>query len=235
MKATNKNIKLSQRLQKIKALITKPYTHIWDCCCDHGLLGLSLLDERQAKTVHFVDIVPDLLNKIEQTLKQFWQGHREDWQVHCMDAGILPIAQYTQNKAEDKHLIIIAGIGGDLMMQLLDSLHRITTRYQVEFILCPVHHNYKVREYLIAHRFGLINESLVFENNRGYEVLHVASFSMQPLVETGSLMWDFSNSLHLDYLYKTIAHYQRLANNPDNKVDYVIKQYQQLLPDAASR
>ena len=231
MNSTNKNIKLSQRLQHIKAMITTPYTHIWDCCCDHGHLGLSLLDERRAETVHFVDVVPDLLDKIEQTLTQFWQGNREDWQVHCIDAGALPVAQYTQNKTENTHLIIIAGIGGDLMMQLLDSLYLITVDYHVEFILCPVHHNYKVREYLIEHRFGLMNESLVFENNRGYEILHVTTLSSHSLTETGSLMWDFNNALHLDYLNKTIAHYQRLANNPNNQVGHIINQYQRLLPD----
>jgi tRNA (adenine22-N1)-methyltransferase len=234
MKKSNRTIKLSHRLQQIEAQISVPYNHIWDCCCDHGLLGLSLLDKKCAKTVHFVDVVPDLLNKIESTLLQYWQGFRDDWQVHCIDAANLPIAQYADNKTDSKHLIIIAGIGGDLMIELLSSLHWITDKYQVEFILCPVHHNYKVREYLIAHGFRLIKESLVFENKRGYEILHIATQADLRLTVTGSTMWDFNNRLHLDYLNKIIQHYQRLAKNPINKVDSIIKQYQQLLPTVES-
>jgi len=234
MKKINKSIKLSQRLQSIEVLISEPYDHIWDCCCDHGLLGLSLLDKKRAKTIHFVDLVPDLLDKIEATLLQFWQGERGDWQVHCIDAGKLPITQYSQNKNKDKHLIIIAGVGGDLMIELLSSLHWITDSYPVEFILCPVHHNYKVREYLIDHHFRLNQESLVFENNRGYEILHIALQASLPLTVTGSTMWDINNPLHCDYLHKTIKHYQRLAKNPVNQVDIIIKQYQQLLPAVES-
>ena len=59
--------KMGKRLQQIQAQLKQSYDHIWDCCCDHGLLGFSLLDAQLAKTVHFVDIVPELLQQIEQS------------------------------------------------------------------------------------------------------------------------------------------------------------------------
>ena len=231
MKNTSKTIKLSQRLQQIEKLISTPYTHIWDCCCDHGLLGLSLLNAQCAKTVHFVDIVPDLLDHIEQTLEKYWQGDRQRWQVHCVNAQALPIAQYTRDPHTDKHLIIIAGVGGELMIELLESLCEVSSQYNAEFILCPVHHNYKVRSFLIENHFALINESLVFENKRGYEILHVSTVALCALSAVGSNMWDLANPQHLEHLQKTIAHYQRIAKNPSSDVSAIINQYQALLAD----
>ena len=229
MKYLNTKVKMGQRLQHIENMLTKQYTHIWDCCCDHGLLGFNLLKAQLAQTVHFVDIVPELLDQIEQTLEKHWQGDKHCWQVHCLDVGKLPIKAFSTAPQKDKHLIIIAGIGGELMIELLQSLLAICADYNVEYILCPVHHNYKVRQFLIKNQLALINESLIFENKRGYEILHVASHASGILSPVGSIMWNFNNPLHHDYLHKKISHYQRIARNPNVNVSTVINHYQQLL------
>lgn len=228
MKNLNKTVKIGKRLQQIEQMISKQYTHIFDCCCDHGLLGFRLLNAQIAQTVHFVDIVPELLAQIEQTLHKYWQGEKQSWQVHCMDAGKLPLNLFSAEPQTDKHLVIIAGVGGELMIELLQSLLPLSAHYNIEYILCPVHHNYKVRQFLIKNHFALLNESLVFENKRGYEVLHVSLDAALPLSLVGSIMWDFSNPLHLDYLHKTIAHYQRIAQKPSMDVTRIINHYQQL-------
>ena len=229
MKDLNKTVKMGRRLQQIEQMISKQYTHIWDCCCDHGLLGFSLLNAQAAQTIHFVDVVPELLKQIEQILQKHWQGREQSWQVHCIDAGKLPFKAFSSNPQTDKHLVIIAGVGGDLMIELLQSQQRLSVDYHVEYILCPVHHNYKVRQFLIANHFALLDEALVFENKRGYEVLHVSLDAVRPLSLVGSIMWDFNNPLHIDYLQKTNAHYQRIAKNPSIDVTSIINQYQQLV------
>lgn len=227
-------MKTGLRLQKIAQMISRRYDHIWDCCCDHGLLGFNLLKAQAAQTVHFVDIVPALLVQIETTLQQHWQGEPQAWQLHCIDAGQLPLAAFSTQAETDKHLIIIAGIGGDLVTELLHSLLPLSAAYLIEFILCPVHHNYKVRQFLIDNKFTLLNEALVFENGRGYEIVHVAcksgksGASGQPLSAVGSIMWDFSDPLHLGYLDKTIRHYQRIARNTEAQSNHILAQYQAL-------
>ncbi|MFT6987298.1 MAG: tRNA (adenine22-N1)-methyltransferase [Psychromonas sp.] len=221
-------MKTGLRLQKIEQIITRRYDHIWDCCCDHGLLGFNLLKAQAAQTVHFIDIVPALLTQIENTLQNHWQGDRQAWQVHCIDAGVLPITACSTQPETDTHLIIIAGIGGELLIELMQSLLLLSENHPIEFILCPVHHNYKVRQFLINNKLGLLNEALVFENGRGYEIVHVSCNSGQPLSAVGSIMWDFSDPLHRNYLHKTIGHYQRIAKNPNADVTSILKQYQQL-------
>ena len=36
-------LKLGNRLRQLERMIDQRYSQIWDCCCDHGLLGMSLL------------------------------------------------------------------------------------------------------------------------------------------------------------------------------------------------
>jgi len=218
-------MQLSVRLQKIEEMISGSYDHIWDCCCDHGLLGFNLLKKERAGQVHFVDIVPDLLKQVETKLNKYWQGDKNSWQIHCVDAANLSLEAYSK----DKHLIIIAGVGGELIVKMMQSLLPLTVSFDVQFILCPVHHHYLLRSFLIKNKLGLINESLVFENKRGYEILHLLKSASKPLSKVGSQMWDFKNPLHRDYLDKTINHYSRMAKNPKTDVDHILTDYQRLL------
>lgn len=227
----NYQIKMSRRLQQIDTMIGQPYQHIWDCCCDHGFLGLALLKRQAAGTIHFVDIVPALLRQIESDLKSHYgqAQNRCRWEVHCANVTNLPLAQVSENPESDQHLIIIAGVGGELTIKLITAILSQFSNYSLEFILCPVHHNYKVREFLISRELGLIAESLIIENKRGYEILHVALNAAEPISRVGSKMWDFSQKEHIDYVQKSIKHYQRIAQNPLQDVDAIINQYQKLL------
>jgi tRNA (adenine22-N1)-methyltransferase len=227
----NYHIKMSRRLQQIDAMIGQSYQHIWDCCCDHGFLGLTLLQRQAAYTVHFVDIVPALLRQLESDLKTHYgqAQNRSRWEVHCTDVINLPLAKVSENPESDKHLIIIAGVGGELTILLMTAILRQFENYPLEFILCPVHHNYKVREFLISRQLGLIAESLIIENKRGYEILHVALNASEPVSRVGSKMWDFSQKEHFHYLQKNIKHYQRISKNPQQDVQGIINQYQKLL------
>ncbi|MFT6925179.1 MAG: tRNA (adenine22-N1)-methyltransferase [Psychromonas sp.] len=227
----NYQIKMSRRLQQIDTMIGQSYQHIWDCCCDHGLLGLTLLKRQAADTVHFVDIVPVLLRQLEDDLKTHYgqMQSKSRWQVHCTDVINLPLVEVCENPDSDKHLIVIAGVGGELTISLMTAILSRFSNYPLEFILCPVHHNYKVREFLISRQLGLIAESLIIENKRGYEILHVAQNVADPVSTVGSKMWDFSQQAHLDHLHKNIKHYQRIAKNPLTNVQAIIHQYQNLL------
>ena len=59
-------MKLSKRLNAINSLITQSYDIVWDCCCDHGFLGMALLERGIAKQINFVDIIPELMEAHEQ-------------------------------------------------------------------------------------------------------------------------------------------------------------------------
>lgn len=215
-----KVIELSPRLSCIDSLITAPYDDIWDTCCDHGLLGFALLQRQAGSRVHFVDQVSEIMTSLSDKLRRF--APQANWQVHCMDTARLQLAD------SGRQLVIIAGVGGDKCMELMSALSAAHPRQDVEFILCPVHHNYALRQHLMALGFALIDERLVAENKRYYEVLHVAKDGPLALTATGSVMWDLSRTSDREYLQQTINHYQRKTQGGDCEAAEIASEYQKL-------
>lgn len=235
-------MKIGKRLQHIEAMVTDGYTHIWDCCCDHGLLGASLLSRRMAPFIHFVDIVPELMHELESRLRRFYPEMAADtspsaaqsaWQVHCIDVASLPLSRH-----EGKQLVIIAGVGGDLMVQLVRAIHGANPNADIDFLLCPVHHQFTLRQQLIQLDFQLLEERLLEENRRFYELLLVSTKTrdMQTPGRTrcrvsavGERIWQAHTPEQADvasrYLNKTLAHYQRMQRGQHNDVAPIIEAY----------
>lgn len=223
-------MKISQRLQKIDSMVMPRYDHIWDCCCDHGLLGFLLLRREVAKTIHFVDVAEPLVAEVTTKLQRFFpEGAKTScWQTHVADVAKLQLSSATNVNEGSCHLMIIAGVGGDLLIELVAGLLVENPQQKMEFLLCPVLHTYKVRNTLIEMGFSLIDECLVQENNRFYEVLHVSLHAAQPISPVGSIMWDLSRPDDQAYLARTISHYQRVSQNVERNVQQVLEDYQAL-------
>jgi len=209
-------MKISPRLQLIASLVQHHYDDIWDCCCDHGLLGANLLENHPDSTLHFVDVVPDLMQEISVKLNHFYPASAEGitrWQVHCLDVALLPLADNTH-----RQLIIVAGVGGDLLIRLVEAILKAHPHHHLEFILCPVQHTFAVRKSLQQHKLGLICEHLIEDNRRFYEVLHVSTQSQVKITAIGSQMWDLTRTRDQRYLHKTLSHYQRIQTGSQNKL-----------------
>lgn len=228
-------MKLSKRLSQIEALIGHDYTHIWDTCCDHGFLGTHLIEQQRAAHVHLVDIVPELISPLDDKLKAlFSNAHGSKWQTHCIDVSELPLQHY-----EGKHLVIIAGIGGDLMIQCLKKLLSNHPTADIDFILCPIRQLYSLRQQLIAFDMRLKQEVLVKENNQYYEILYVSRQKtsttkeslLSDITPAGREIWQAENEEQTkvieEYREITLQHYKRMlrgTNNPD--LNEIIQAYQ---------
>ena len=223
-------MKLGKRLKQIESMVTAQYDHIWDCCCDHGLLGAALLAHNAAPNIHFVDIVPELMHQLENKLHQFYPKNTESnsrWQMHCMDAKALPLQKFN-----GKHLVIIAGVGGDLMTDLVREIYQKNPASDIDFLLCPVHHQFTLRQQLIQLDCSLLNEILIVENRRFYEILLVST-KPKPLAKInpiGSLIWQSTTpeqtKIASDYLKKTLDHYKRVQLSRQYDVQYIIDAYE---------
>ena len=218
------SVKLSTRLKKIEQMVPAGYDHVWDCCCDHGLIGAALLSRQAADNVHFVDIVPDLMNTVKKNLQRFYP--EDKWEVHCLDVAKLPLKQYA-----GKHLVIIAGVGGDLMCELVEGIYQSDQDANIDFILCPVNNIYTLRQKLIEHQFGLKHEVLIEDNQRFYEILHVSSRMDEnsPINEVGCKIWQSDTNEQADivtrYIDKTLSHYRRLLRGSDDNIEAIIERY----------
>ncbi|PAJ75492.1 hypothetical protein CJF42_04975 [Pseudoalteromonas sp. NBT06-2] len=221
-------MKISKRLERINNMIINKYDHIWDCCCDHGQLGIKLLTKKIASKIHFVDIVSPLMTELETKLQRYFSVNPtcKNWQVYCLDVAQLPLESTCK---KSKQLVIIAGVGGDLLIELVNGIIKSNPEHNLEFLLCPVHHHYKVRKSLKALELGLIDEQIIRENNRFYEILHVSKTAIKAINPVGSIMWNFTKKDHKDYLLKTINHYQRMAQKTDQETLNILAQYQSLI------
>jgi tRNA (adenine22-N1)-methyltransferase len=221
---TGAPLKLSKRLKHLEQMVTLEYTNIWDCCCDHGLLGVALLSRPAAKNIHFIDIVPELMAELESKLNRFHLS--SSWKTHCLDVAKLPLEQY-----EGKHLIIIAGVGGDLMIQFIDSIYQRHQSLTIDFLLCPVHHQFSLRQKLIALDFSIKDEILVEDNQRFYEMMLVSSTSNQEMKinPVGDKIWLSESSKQAataqKYLHKTLKHFKRMQQGNTKDVQHIIDAY----------
>jgi tRNA (adenine22-N1)-methyltransferase len=226
-------LKLGKRLKQIESMVTSDYTHIWDCCCDHGLLGSALLSRLAAPHIHFVDIVPALMNELENKLQSFYPNSPSKWQIHCLDVAALPVEQY-----EGKNLVIVAGVGGELIAQFVNAIHQSHSATNIDFLLCPVYHQFTLRQQLIQLDFILKNEVLVEENQRFYEILLVSSPTdrddkQSKISPVGELIWQANTAeqskITVNYLNKTLNHFQRKqwGNNAD--IQHIIDAYRSVI------
>jgi len=215
-------LKLTARLAAIDTMAGTEWQHIWDCCCDHGQLGMRLLERDAGQLIHFVDVVPELVAQVEQTLVRF-APDQSRWQVHCDDVAslVLPDAQ--------RQLVIIAGVGGDLTLALVQGILAANPRQPINFILCPVRQHYLLRTELASAGLALVDEQLLEENGRFYEILHLTTGEGKLLSGIGDQMWDFSNPRHCHYLQRTLAHYQRQAQGQPAGMAPAVAAYQALL------
>jgi tRNA (adenine22-N1)-methyltransferase len=236
-------LKLSKRLTTIEALITADYTHIWDTCCDHGHLGTSLITYQKAPNIHLVDIVPELIAQLEKKLSHLLSNPYSPqslipthWQTHCLDISELPLQQHP-----GKHLIIIAGIGGDLMIQCMRRIISEHPTLEIDFILCPVRHLHTLRQQLIELNMSLEKEVLIKDNKIFYEILLLSTTSLttdqtkplKPVSPVGEAIWqglaEQEKSEAQEYLDIKIQHYLKMQRGLDNpEVNKIIQAYQNI-------
>jgi tRNA (adenine22-N1)-methyltransferase len=216
-------VKLGRRLRRLDTMLEQHYSIIWDCCCDHGLLGMSLLERKLAEKVVFVDILSPQMALLEQDLQGRFPRDKFNWQVICQDVKDLEVPQVAPQ------LFVIAGVGGNKTIQFIESLCAALPNVPFDLLICSVHGNYAVRNALAEHGFGLKREQIVLENNRFYEAIYVSQNSTQPIIATGLTMWDRVNPDHHRYWQKTLAHYRKKAVADPKAFEAIVADYEALL------
>lgn len=216
------------RLSQLADIIQRPYSTIWDCCCDHGLLGMSLLKDRYADQVIFVDVLENMMTGLAERLDQDFPQDQYRWQVRCDDIKNIEVPN------QEAQLFIIAGVGPHQTIEFIDSLCASAPDTQFDLLICSVHGSYSVREALINQGYHLKNERIIYDKNRFYEAIYVSKTADKALIATGSQMWNWANPVHQDYWHRTVGHYRQKAKNDPVQFQPVVKRYE-LLRDAEQK
>ncbi len=227
----NRNKTIGKRLEALFDLVTlthkrQQYDAIWDCCCDHGYLGLKILSHEPCPTLYFVDQVPHIMQQLTAHLSTY---PNDRYQTITADAGTLSLP------SNQHHLIILAGVGGERIIEIICNLNAHNKGQQIDYLLCPTTAQFDLREYLITTDFKLTYETIVSEKGRDYEILLIShSITTQNCADitlTGQ-MWEANNPSHQRYRQKLIKHYQKQMQGERSKAQRAEKilDHYQLLP-----
>lgn len=210
-------IPLSTRLKACKEFVA-PGHRVADIGCDHGYLGISLLQENIASFVIAADIREKPLESAIRNAERF--GVQEKMSFHLSDG--------VQNIPREFDTLVCAGMGGDTMVSILDSAPWLQDK-QYRLILQCQTRVHTLRKYLSSHGWKIEQEVLVRDGRFLYTVMNVCfasggtltpgqcyfppallgnpkddlesyyQFVLQGLLNTGKHQ---DNSLELDELYQ---------------------------------
>ncbi len=203
---------LGKRLNEIFELIKQAqenalYHSIWDCCCDHGYLGINVLNENLCEKLFFVDQLPHIINQLTDKLRRFYPAeYSAKYDLIAADAGNLSFdSQY-------RHLVVLAGVGGEVTIKIINTIECNHPDVQIDYIFCPNSKQSVLREYLATQNFSLFSERLVSENKRYYEIIYIQGKAIEnsrvgelSRVPVNCKLWDQDNTDHQYYLKKINA------------------------------
>lgn len=206
------------RIQEIINLPKGEYSIVWDLCCDHGKIGMGFL--KMGMRVHFVDRVSSIIDKLVKELKttDIPNTHYKV-QYH----NILRM----KDQFDKKDLIILSGIGGYLIEQMLTKLHHVN--FKGEILICAHQNVLELRKYLSLTPHTMLDEKLIKENGKFYELILLkigSTDSKQQVQAIGSKMWSSYHEIHDDYIQERLSFLKKkLSYSDDEYLLNLQKQY----------
>ncbi len=193
---------MKSRLKEITSFIEDDYNEIWDTCCDHGKLGISLLNTTNVSKVHFVDCIPQIMDLLKSKLEKMGLLGTSRTMLHTITAEKIKLSH-------KKSLICICGVGSITAIQIITGLLNLNDLSEHDLILCVQYKTPKLRKFLIDRGFKVQKEMLCFEGKWAHEIMRIALNRGNEIDLIGTPMFDKDNSKHLSYITKSIKHYEK--------------------------
>ncbi len=150
----------NERLSKVLEFIDSE-DKLADVGCDHGYLAMMAID----KGVKFVQLI-DNKNGPLMSAKQNLKPYEKKCQVlYSLSSGI-------SNLESCIDTVAICGMGGELISQIIESDYNKAKKIK-KFILQPNSKVSFLRHYLYIHGFAIIDEEIVSDMSKVYEILVV--------------------------------------------------------------
>ena len=163
-------MELSPRLFKIASLVPKG-ARIADVGTDHGYIPLYLFENKIISSAIAMDVNPMPLKRAEVNLTQ--AGFDTNCDFRLSD-GLEKL------NADEADVIVIAGMGGILMQDILKRGKNVITS-KTKLILQPMIAPIELRTFLYENGFDIENEYVVCEENKFYNIMCVSLGQYEPL------------------------------------------------------
>ncbi len=153
-------MKLSDRLLAVASFVPKN-SIVVDVGTDHGYIPAYLIKNNISKKIIATDISEESLNKCKNYIKSLSLEGKIDTRV---GDGFEVLKPFEVDTA------IIAGMGGLLITDIIDK-RRDISKSITYFIIQPMIASDKLRKYLYENSFEIIDEKLVKEGEKFYEII----------------------------------------------------------------
>lgn len=152
-----KEILLSRRMQMVADMVSKGNVTA-DIGCDHGFVSIYLIEQGICPHVIAMDVNEGPLRRAKEHIAE--RGLET-----CIDVRLSDGIDKLQSKEVES--IIIAGMGGKLVMKILSS-HMDKVRELKEVILQPQSDLHLVRQFLLENGLDIVQEDMVEEAGKFY-------------------------------------------------------------------
>ena len=158
----DEEMQLSKRLETVAGMVTSG-NRVADIGCDHAYIAIYLLMNRISPFVVAMDINQGPLDRARANIRKY--GVEDKASIRKSD-GLKLL------KAGEVDTILIAGMGGRLMTQILSSRLKVVLSAK-ELVLQPQSDVYFVRKTLKEWGFQIIKEDMLKEDGKYYVVMKV--------------------------------------------------------------
>lgn len=191
------------RLETIKSMVSKCKVAA-DIGTDHGYVAEMLLNDNICEKIIATDINKGPLNRAIEHLTSVKLNDKVDFRL---GSGLKVLKE---NEADS---IVIAGMGGELIADIIDTSINIAQKAQ-ELILQPMTTADRLRRYLYENSFIIIDEKIVKELHHYYFIIK-AAWSKDKKVqineaedeiyfETGKILINKKDPVMMEYLQRQI-------------------------------
>lgn len=171
-------IKISERLGKAAALVSEGNV-LADVGTDHGYVPIYLVQQKKIPHAIAMDIRQGPLARAREHIRLY---QLEEYIQTRLSDGVEAL------KVKEADTILIAGVGGGLVMHILEAGRAVCHAAQ-ELVLQPQSELAAVRSFLNAEGYVADAEDMVFEDGKYYPMLRVhyaGSLSGGAAEETGA-------------------------------------------------
>lgn len=157
-------VKLSKRMLAIANFIHTTDT-IVDIGTDHGFLPIYLVENGICKNAIAMDVNQGPLNRAKQHIEE--SKLTEKIQTRRSDG-------LTHLRLEEAQAMIIAGMGGPLMMRIIRNGSEVAHGME-EIVLQPQSELEEFRKFLFLEGYDIVDEEMVLEDGKYYTIWKVIS------------------------------------------------------------
>lgn len=205
-------MKLTDRLLKIASLVDEG-KKIADIGTDHGYIPVYLLNNNKIDYAILADVNKGPLENAKKEVRHNKLDNKVDLRL---GSGLEVL---NQNEVDE---VIIAGMGGILISELLEAKKSVSQTVE-KLILQPMQAQNELRKYLYNNGYEILNEVLVKEDFRIYEII-VAKYtgkntevSDDIYYEIGSKLIENNDKLLNEFINKKINSYEGIISKLEGK------------------